>query len=142
MKMILTLCAAFFLFGSTVQAQSLNKVGPQQFWETNIQAILDQDIDLVVEQSHFPMSTFEGDWKENDFRDAFEILFDETTLAALKSQTFRDIQAVENEPGDVTYMVVILTEMEVDGEMYESATILSFMKFDGVWKLYNIDMAG
>jgi hypothetical protein len=142
MKMILTICAAFLLFGSSVQAQTLNKVEPQQFWETNIQAILDQDLDLVVSQSHFPMSTFEGDWKENDFRDAFEILFDETTIAALQSQTYRDIQPVEYEPGEITYMVVILTEMEVDGEMFESATILSFKKFDGVWKLYNIDMAG
>lgn len=142
MKTFFTLLVGFLLVSSNTFAQGINKTEPQQFWETNIQAILDGNVDEVVSQSSFPMSTFEGDWKKNDFIDAFEILFGAAELAELRSQTFRDIQPVEYEPGEMTYMVVIVTETEEDGEYYESATILSFKKFDGKWKLYDIDMAG
>ena len=142
MKTFFTLLSGFLLLSSSAIAQSVNKIEPQQFWETNIQSIIDGDIDAVVSQSYFPMSTFEGEWSKNDFMDAFEVLFDETTLAELRSQTYREIQPVEYNPGEITYMVVIVTETEIDGEYYESATILSFKKFDGVWKLYDIDMAG
>lgn len=123
-------------------SQSVDKVEAQAFWETNIQAILNENVDEVVSKSHFPMSTFEGDWTKDDFIDAFEILFGISELTELKTQTFHDIQPVEYEPGEIEYMVVIVTETEIDGELYESATILSFKKFDGVWKLYAIDMAG
>lgn len=131
-----------FLMSSMAFSQSVDKVEAQAFWETNIQAILNENVDEVVSKSHFPMSTFEGDWTKDDFIDAFEILFGISELTELKTQTFHDIQPVEYEPGEIEYMVVIVTETEIDGELYESATILSFKKFDGVWKLYAIDMAG
>ena len=142
MKTFFTLLAGFLLMSSAVSAQGINKIEPQQFWETNIQAILDSDIDEVVSQSHFPMSTFEGDWSRKDFINSFDMLFDESILASLKNQTFRDIQPIEDYPGEITYMVVIVTYTEMEGEMFESATILSFKKFDGAWKLFDIDMAG
>lgn len=142
MKTFFTLLTGFLLITSSAEAQSLNKVEPQQFWETNIQAILDSDLDDVVSQSHFPMTTFEGDWSQKDFINSFDILFDESILASLRDQSFRDIQPIESSPGEITYMVVIVTYMEVEGETYESATILSFKKFDKEWKLYDIDMAG
>ncbi len=142
MKTFMTLFVGFMLMTSFAFSQSLNKIEPQQFWETNIQAILDSDVDEVVSQSHFPMITFEGDWSKNSFIDAFDILFDESVLSALKSQTYRDIQTFEDSPGEITYMVVIVTYLESEGEVYESATMLSFKKFDEKWKLYQIDMAG
>jgi len=142
MKTLFTLLSAFLLMTSLSVAQSINKTGPQQFWETNIHAIIDGDVDQVVEQSYFPMSTFEGDWKKREFIDAFDILFDESAVEALKNQSYRDIQSVDDGTGNREYIVVITTEMEIDGEILESATILSFKKFDGEWKLYNIDMAG
>jgi hypothetical protein len=142
MKTFFTLLAAIFLLNTTSHAQSVKKPDPQHFWDTNIQAIIDGDVDQVVSQSHFPMSTFEGDWSKNSFIDAFDILFDESAVEALKLQNYRDIQAVEDSPGVMIYIVVITTEMEIDGEIFESATILSFKKYEGEWKLYNIDMAG
>ena len=142
MKTLFMLSAIFLLVSTTAFGQSINKTEPQQFWDTNIQAILNSDVDEVVSQSHFPMTTFEGDWSKKDFIDAFDILFDESVLESLKAQNYRDIQPVEYSPSEVTYMVVIVTEMEMDGEIYESATILSFKKFDDEWKLYDIDMAG
>lgn len=142
MKTFFTLLTGFLILSSNALAQGINKIEPQQFWETNIQAILNGDVEEVISQSHFPMSTFEGDWSKNDFSDAYDILFGEAELAELRTQTYRDIQPVEYEPGEMTYMIVIVTETEIDGEVYESATILSFKKFDGAWKLYDIDMAG
>lgn len=142
MKTLLSLFAGLLLITSSALSQSLNKIEPQQFWETNIQAILESNVDEVVSQSHFPMTTFEGDWSKNSFIDAFDILFDESVLASLSDQTYRDIQTFEDSPGKVTYMVVIVTRTEYEGEFYESVTMLSFKKFDGEWKLYQIDMAG
>ncbi len=142
MKIFFVLLAGFFIMSSSVIAQEINKIEPQQFWETNIQAILDSDVDKVVRQAHFPMTTFDGDWSEEPFIDAFDMLFDEAVLAELKTQSFRDIQPFEGNGGEMTYMVVIATETEFEGELYESVTLLSFKKFDGEWKLYDIDMAG
>lgn len=142
MKTFFVLLAGFFIMSSSVIAQEINKIEPQQFWETNIQAILDSDVDKVVSQAHFPMTTFDGDWSEEPFIDAFDMLFDEAVLAELKTQSFRDIQPFEGNGGEMTYMVVIATETEFEGELYESVTLLSFKKFDGEWKLYDIDMAG
>lgn len=142
MKTFFTLLSAIFLLNSASYAQSVKMPEPQHFWATNIQAIIDGDVEEVISQSHFPMSTFEGDWSKNSFSDAFDILFDASAVENLKSQSFRDIQAMEDSPGVMTYVVVITTVTEIDGEIYESATILSFKKFEGEWKLYNIDMAG
>lgn len=142
MKILFSLFIGFILVSPSTYAQGINKTEPQQFWETNIQAILESNVEEVVNQSHFPLNTFEGEWSENDFVDAFEILFSEVELSELRSQSYRDIQMFEDEDGATIYMVVILTETEIEGEYYESATILSFKKFDGQWKLYDIDMAG
>ena len=142
MNTFFTLLTAVFLLNTTSFAQGINKTDPQHFWETNIQAIMNGDVDEVVRQSHFPMTTFEGDWSKKTFIDAFEILFDESALEELSSQSYRDIQPMEDSPGNMTYVVVITTSMIIDGETVESSTILSFKKFEGEWKLYNIDMAG
>lgn len=142
MKTFFSLLTTVLLLSSTSFAQSINKTEPQQFWETNIQAIIDGDVDKVVSQSHFPMTTFEGEWKKKNFVDAFDILFDESAIEELSSQNYRDIQPLEDSPGKMTYVVVITTVSEFEGEVYESSTILSFKKFEGEWKLYQIDMAG
>ncbi|MDG1333467.1 MAG: hypothetical protein P8P74_14115 [Crocinitomicaceae bacterium] len=142
MKTFFTLLTTVLLINSSSFAQSINKTDPQQFWDTNIQAIVNGDVDEVVSQSHFPMTTFEGEWSKKDFTDAYEILFDETAIAELSSQTYRSIQPLEDGPNNVIYVVVITTVTEFDGEVFESSTILSFQKYEGEWKLYQIDMAG
>lgn len=142
MKTFFTLLAAIFVLNSNSFAQGIKKTEPQHFWDTNIQAIIDGDVDEVVRQSNFPMSTFEGKWSKNEFIDAFEILFDESSVEELKSQSYRSIQPMEDSPGVMVYVVVITTLTEMDGEIFESSTILSFKKFEEDWKLYDIDMAG
>jgi hypothetical protein len=142
MKTFFTLLAGFLIISSSAIAQGIDKLEPQQFWDTNILALIDGDVEKVVSQSNFPITTFDGDWSEEAFIDAFEILFDRTALAELKTQSFRDIQPFEESGGKMTYMVVITTLTESDGEVYESSTLLSFKKFGGEWKLFDIDMAG
>lgn len=132
---------AILFMGSFANAQSINKTEPQQFWDTHILAILDKDVERVIDQSIFPMETFEGEWSKKDFRDAFDIIFDATTLEALGNQSYRDIDSYDDGDG-LVYTVVISTSTEIDGELYESALILSFSKFDKDWKLFKIDVAG
>lgn len=142
MKTLFTPLTFLLLLNSSSFAQSINKTEPQQFWDANIRNIISYDIDAVVEQSHFPMTTFEGEWSKKEFKDAFDILFDGEAISVLDLMTYRDIQPLEDGPNNVIYVVVITTETEYEGEVYESSTILSFQKYEGEWKLFQIDMAG
>ena len=142
MKTLFSLLTIVLLMNANAFAQGIKRTEPQEFWETNIQAIISGDVDQVVKQSYFPMSTFEGDWSEEDFIDAFDILFDESTIAALPSMTYRDIQTPDEGSRNLEYILVVSTSTEIDGELYESALILSFSKIEGEWMLYHIDMAG
>ncbi len=141
MKSFLLLLLASFSVSSTVHAQDLDLDEADAFWKSNIQAILDADIEKVMDQTSFPLTTYEDDWTEEDFRDNFELVFDEMVLADLAAQDLTDIQVVEDEDG-LSYMVVIYTVIGIDEDFYESATILSFTKMDDDWKLYRIDVAG
>lgn len=141
MKSFFILFVTTLFIGSSVNAQEIDLDQADAFWNSNIQAILDGDVAKVVTQTNFPLTTFEGDWTEEEFRSNFEVIFDEVTLADLASQDLTDIQVVEDEEG-LTYMIVLLTTFEIEEEFYESATILSFMEIEGDWKLYRIDIAG
>ena len=123
-------------------AQEIDKDEAQDFWEDNIQAILDLDKEKVMTQTNFPLNTFDGDWDQRAFESGFDLIFNEDLIADLKYQSVRDIQSVEYEPGEITIILDIFSVTEIDGEEFESATILSFKKFEGSWKLYDIKMAG
>lgn len=142
MKTFFALFIVLLFVTTTTFAQDANENDQKDLWETNIQAILSGDVETVVSQSYFPMTTFEGEWDKAYFLEAYDIIFDASVLAQLSELSYEDIQLVENETEDPSYMIVIATATEIDGELYESATILSFKKFDGAWKLYAIDMAG
>ncbi|MFT5860875.1 MAG: hypothetical protein ACI865_002991 [Flavobacteriaceae bacterium] len=141
MKLIYT----FLLLLAIAPASSAQEVDEDEaeiFWEDNIQAILDLDKEKVMSQTNFPLSTFDGDWDSKAFESGFDLIFNEDLIAQLKYESVRSIQPVEYEPGEMTYMLVILSSTEIDGEQFESATMLSFKKYEGSWKLYRIDMAG
>lgn len=123
-------------------AQEIDKDEAEDFWEDNIQAILDLDKEKVMTQTNFPLNTFDGDWDQRAFESGFDLIFNEDLIADLKYQSVRDIQSVEYEPGEITIILDIFSVTEIDGEEFESATILSFKKFEGSWKLYDIKMAG
>lgn len=131
-----------FLMSSMAFSQSVDKVEAQAFWDNNIQSILDGDIDAVVEQSVLPMVVFEEEMDEEMFREAYEYIFDENVIATLMGMSYRDIELIDEDPKALVYMVSIYSEIEEEGEIYESMTFLSFKKFDGKWKLSQIDIAG
>mgnify|MGYP006893244393 CR=1 FL=1 len=141
MKTLLSL-SFLFLLGCTTFAQSVKKVEAQLFWETNIQSFLDGDLDAVVEQTEFPIAMFDEDLDEELFRENFPFLFDELTLEALAAQSYRDIQILDEDPSELIYMVSIYTETQMEDEILESMTMLYFKKFEGKWKLFQIEIAG
>ena len=141
MKLAYTFLLLLFI-APIALAQEIDKDEAEDFWEDNIQAILDLDKEKVMTQTNFPLNTFDGDWDQRAFESGFDLIFNEDLIADLKYQSVRDIQSVEYEPGEITIILDIFSVTEIDGEEFESATILSFKKFEGSWKLYDIKMAG
>lgn len=131
----------FCFFCSTAHAQSFDAEEGENFWARYIDPILLYDVDQVVDQTTFPIATYEGDLNEEDFRDLYEIIFDETTLESLSEMDYTSIEVIDSEVGRVC-IIAIMTMFEIDEEYYESATILSFEEIDGSWQLFRIDIAG
>lgn len=125
-----------------VSAQDIDPVEAKAFWGSNVQNILEKNKNTVADQTHFPLNTFLGKMSRTEFLENFGDLFSEDALKDLSRQGPIDIQPVEYEPGVITYMIVTILETEVDGEIMESAVVLSFKKYDNAWKLYSVDIAG
>ena len=141
MKSILVLFIGVLFFSPSVNAQDLDSDEGVDFWAYYISPILQYEVDQVVNQASFPLETYEGDLSEEEFRDLFPVIFDETTMESLSYLDYTAVQVLGYDEYTV-YRITILTEFEMDGEYYETATILSFRQENGNWKMFSIDIAG
>ena len=141
MKSILVLFIGALLFSPSVNAQDLDSDEGVDFWAYYISPILQYEVDQVIDQATFPLETYEGDLSEEEFRDLFPVIFDETTMESLSYLDYTAVQVLGYDEYTV-YRITILTEFEMDGEYYETATILSFRQENGNWKMFSIDIAG
>ena len=141
MKSFLLILISAFSLSSSVNAQDLDSDEGENFWARYIDPILLYDLDQVVDQTSFPIATYEGDLNEEDFLGLYEIIFDETTIDALSYMDYTAIKVLGYDENTI-YQLSILTEFEIDEEYYETATILSFRQENGSWKMFQIDIAG
>ena len=141
MKSFLLILISAFSLSPSVNAQDLDSDEGVDFWAYYISPILQYEVDQVVDQTSFPLSTYEGDLSEEEFRDLFTVIFDETTMDALSYMDYTSVQVFGYDENTV-YQISILTEFEIDEEYYETATILSFRQENGSWKMFQIDIAG
>ena len=141
MKSLFVLLAAVFLSSAPLNAQDLDTDEGVDFWAWYISPILQYNVDEVIRQSSFPLATYEGDLSEEEFRELFPVIFDETTLETLSYMDHNSIQVLGYDEYTV-YRVTIYSEFEIDGEYFETATILSFKQEFGAWKMFRIDIAG
>ncbi len=133
----------FVLFISVSQfsfSQLSDEEEAEIIWETNIQAILDLDKKKVLSQTVFPLNTYKGVWNRSTFISDFDFIFNTDLLKDLKYQDVRDLQPSEEESGELAFILIVMTFTEIDGEDFESSTIFSFKKFEGDWKMYNIEL--
>lgn len=141
MKSLFVLLISALCVSAPVKAQDLDTDAGVQFWAWHISPILQYDVDEVIRQSSFPLSTYEGDLSEDEFRGLFTTIFDETTIEALSYLDHTVIQVLGYDEYTV-YRITIFSAFEIDGEYYETATILSFKQEYGLWKMFRIDIAG
>lgn len=141
MKSFLLILISAFSLSPSVNAQDLDSDEGENFWARYIDPILLYDLDQVVDQTSFPIATYEGDLNEEDFLELYEIIFDEATIDALSYMDYTAIKVLGYDENTI-YQLSILTEFEIDEEYYESATILSFRQENGSWKMFQIDIAG
>lgn len=141
MKLFYTLLLLLTLAPVTI-AQEIDEDEAEVFWEENIQPILDLDKDKVTSQTNFPLLVFDGEWDEKMFASEYDSIFNKDLLADLKYHSIRDLDFDADESGEIYFILSVLSITEMDGEQFESATILYFKRFDGIWKLYKVVMAG
>lgn len=123
-------------------SQEIDPVEAQLLWENNITAILEENHELMMDQTIFPLNTFYGELTPDDFRSSINNIFTQEVIEDIRKQTPNDFQVVINDEGITAYMLVVLTTTVTEDGEFESATILCFRKEMNTWKLFHIDAAG
>ncbi len=132
------------------EAQQTDTIGLEVFWKESVQPILDGDLDQLGAIIHFPI---EGSWGSDmgydkpeseiskaEFFAGYSLLFDDTCVKNLKELSYTDTD---------TYIGEGFTQLRVSNgwEVYregrsthlEGGIVLSFRKYDTVWKLFRIE---
>lgn len=110
----------------------------KKFWSDNIQAIIQLDKAKILSQTNFPLEIRIGDelWDKAKFTSELDNVFTETLRNELKAGSFENIDAWKMfEDESETYMVVCFSTFNEF-----SILVLMFKEFNGIWKLYGIDM--
>lgn len=123
-------------------SQEIDPIEAQLLWDNNITAILEENYELVMDQTIFPLNTFYGELGPDDFLSSIKDIFTNEVIEDIRRQSPNDFQAVINDEGITAYMLVVLTTTVTEDGEFESATILCFRKEINEWKLYHIDAAG
>lgn len=133
--LLLFFCTAFFRLALSQEA---DKAEMHRFWDSNITNIVNNDVEKVLAQTHFPLEIRRGK-KEVLAREKFKLqyktFFSPYVVEQFKTGSVADIDAWEME-GDSgpTYMLVCAQSAET-----EAVFVFCFKQFDGQWKLYKID---
>ena len=124
----------------------------QSFWNSNIAAIISLDRETIISQTNFPLEgswgyvvELEGDadsWTKEDFVQNIDKIFNDEMRVKLRRMDYNQLVHHVDEDGQVNFILQLLFVTEEEGVKYESATLLYFRKFEGIWKLYQIEYAG
>ena len=153
MRLLLSLC--FFLFSLTSYSQKTDLATVRNFWDTTIMEIVRLDKDKIIEHTHFPVEgswgyalEMEGlseepeEWSDADFKNNLDKIYTAETRSALQKKTYNDLVHFIDDQGELNFILQLTFETEMDGETYESATILYFKRYESIWKLFKIEYAG
>jgi hypothetical protein len=132
--------------------QKANLATVQGFWDTNIMEIIRLEKEKIIEHTSFPVSgswgyaiELEGgpeDWSDEDYKNNLEKIYNEELRTILKGMNYNSLVHHTDENGDLNFIIQINMETTTDEGTFESATLLYFKKYDGIWKLYQIEHAG
>lgn len=137
MKYYLTIL--FLVLSIKLFSQISDREEAQRFWQTNVQAVINLDQEVILNQTRFPLniSTDQGNekWNKETFKAKLALVFNEKIRKELSKENIDFIDAwVMSEDSSDTYMLIFLNPTDT----FE-AVVFSFMQFEGLWKLYGID---
>ena len=148
--LLLSLLTVSIFFETFAQKADLETV--QSFWNSNIAAMISLDRETIIYQTNFPLQgswgyalQLEGDadsWTKEDFVQNVDKIFNDELRIKLRRIDHNQLVHHVDENGQLNFILQLLFVTEEDGEKYESATLLYFKQFDGIWKLYQIEYAG
>jgi hypothetical protein len=120
-------------------------------WNNQVQAIIDLDLDGIRNQCNdyvggewgyiVGLENLPEEWTVGELIKNAEVIFLEEVRADLKYGDHTMLELVEGENGFEIHLT-LYDEVEEDGEIYESATILVYELIEGEWKLSFIYIAG
>jgi hypothetical protein len=148
--LLLSLLTISPFFQSFAQKADLETV--QSFWNSNIAAMISLDKETIISQTNFPLLgswgyviELDGDadsWTKEDFVQNIDKIFNDDLRVKLRRMDHNQLVHHLDENGQLNFILQLLFITEEEGVKYESATLLYFKQFDGIWKLYQIEYAG
>lgn len=138
-----SLIASLAAFGQTTTDEDLKKI-----WETNVQPIIDLDVEAIMATTQFPL---EGDWYEQIDPEAFdgteemfaenlETIYTEYVRNYLSEKDYNSLSVMGDEDWTVVTLLVVLS---VDEEGWtESSMGFDFEWVDDQWLLVGISYIG
>lgn len=139
-------------FSSVSFGQQADHATVQQFWNSNILEIVRLDKEKIIEHTSFPVAgswgyvlELEGEpesWTSEDFINNIPKIFNDEVRIKLRGMTYNDLVHHKDENGELNFILQLNFQTVVEAGTFESSTLLYFKKFDGIWKLFQIEYAG
>lgn len=139
----------FTSFISLGQKADLETV--ESFWKTNISAMISLDKEMIIEQTNFPLEGSWGyaigldgdaqDWTKEDYTSNLNLIYTDEVRIKLRGLDHNHLVHHKDAAGELNFILQLNFVTVSDGP-YESATLFYFKRFDGVWKLFQIEYAG
>lgn len=137
--MRITLLLLFLIQGTFVlrsQDQLVDDGQLKWVWDRTMPGIIDNDIEKVLTQTHFPLEVFRGK-KETlsleAFREQYATFFSPFVISQIKNSSYRNLDAWSLEDDEVV-MVLFCKQSPGSEKKYH----YYFKRYDGKWKLYLI----
>jgi hypothetical protein len=150
MKALTTLL--FSILFSLAFAQKADLATVQNFWDNNIMEIVRLDKEKILEHTAFPVTGSWGyaieldggpeDWKNDDYTNNLDKIYNEELRIKLRGMNYNSLVHHMDDDGELNFILQLSFETVTDDGTFESATLLYFKKYDGIWKIYQIEHAG
>lgn len=145
-----TLLLSILVFVSTLCSAQIDQEEIEQFWNTQIDAIVKLDKKAINKYSLHPPNGDWGylvgldeevSWTHDNFLENLEYIFFEELRTYLKEGNSELVEIWDSEEG--LFLIIKYNELIYEDEMeFETTTILQFSKIDGNWILTEYLIAG
>lgn len=138
-----------FSFGQLVPKHEV-----EEFWNSNMLPIIKLDKATIENQTNFPLEGSWGyivddlgdpeSWTKELYVENLGQIYSDAIRIAIRSKSINDLAHMTTESGETALLLSVYVETK-DKEsdiVYETSYMFFFKKFEGVWKLYKIELAG